>query len=409
MQSTTKANKPISNVSDRVIKHTMSFWTLVVLIICMLIIYYSSVFAEEGSVLSELMPLLSAVPAFVMAFLLLIRNVNIRYSDLFLFLIFAVFLAISCVVNDSGIEHAFGLISILLGLYVIHCHPLKMREINQILALFVFAVILILLNGAQGGTDSVVMHKFNPNSCAFLLTMLYCVSIVRFFNNRKLFCLIFALICFVLQFYFISRTALLGEILFTLCIIVCRAWKNKTFRGRTVFWVILAFSVLGILIAYYYSEILYPRIGHGKLEIFGKDIFTGRQTIWNFTFESIREHLWLGVGNHLNEKQYKAGYYELIMNAHNQPLGTLAACGIFAFLLFYISFARLSAQPYRNNRNNRPNRLPAIFLLTVTVMSYFDIYFLSPRNWIAILIAYGLIFSMSISRRHNDYGIHADL
>ena len=85
------------------------------------------------------------------------------------------------------------------------------------------------------------------------------------------------------------------------------------------------------------------------------------------------------------------------MNAHNSPLGTLAAYGIFAFVLFYLAFARLAAQPYRKQANEKPNRLPAIFLLTVTIMGYFDIYFLSAYNWIAILFAYGLVFSDSVA------------
>lgn len=395
MQAITVSNKYINKTSAGSKKHSMSFWTLIVLIICMPVRYYGSLFVSDNSALGEFMPLLAAVPAFAIVFLLFIRNVNIKYSDLFLFLLFAVFLTVSCTVNDSGIEHAFGLVSVLLGLYVIHCDPMKKREINVIFPLFIFALILILLNGAGGKTDSEAAGKFNPNSCAFLLTMLYCISIVRFVNSRRQFCLILALICFILQFYFISRTALLGEILFTLGMIFCRAWKKKTFRGRTVFWTILVFSVLGILIAYYYSEILYPRVGYGRVKIFSKDLFTGRQEIWGFAFESISKNLWLGVGGHLNEAQFKNGYYDLIMNAHNQPLGTLAAYGILVFSLFYITFARFAAQPYRNGRQSKINRLPAIFLLTVIVMGYFDIYFLAIFNWIVILIAYGLIFSMS--------------
>ena len=74
---------------------------------------------------------------------------------------------------------------------------------------------------------------------------------------------------------------------------------------------------------------MYPAIGHGKIIIFGKDIFSGRQTIWHFAFNSIKNNFWFGVGSHLNETQFNEGYYELIMNAHNQPIGILAAFGVF--------------------------------------------------------------------------------
>ena len=379
-------------------KHTCSFYLAICLIISMLVQFYLPVFLDlDETVIGDYLFLSISGVIFICEILFLfMRNIRISYRAIGMFLAVVCALGISLLFTRSGVEKTFSLLSILVGLYILYKEPLQRSERNGIFWLFVVSIILILLNGALGDADSVALGKFNPNTCAFILAMLYCVCITRYFHRRAWLDIVLALACFLLQFLYISRTALLGEVLFTFCALVCRAWRKNTFSHRTVFWVILCFSVFGLILAYFYSEVLYPAVGHGKIVIFGKDLFTGRQTIWNFAFESIREHFWFGVGSHLNEAQFEAGYYEWIMNAHNQPLGVLSAFGITAFILFYMAFAFFAAQPYREEGSVRMSRFPAIFLLMVTLMSYFEIYFFSLNTWIVILIAYALISSESV-------------
>lgn len=384
-------------------RRSSSFCLSVVLFVSVVLRFYvSAIWPEEGTFFSSyLAPFLSAVPLIAAFLLLIVRNIRISYSALLLFLGLFGFLCLSCFINKSGVEHGIGLLSLLVGMYLFHADPMRKRGERKIAFwLFLLGTLLILANGVPGAASlDLPDNKFNPNGCAFFLAMLYCICLTRFFPTRAKRYIVGALLCFLLQFVYISRTALLGEVVFTFCVLVCRAWKKNRYSPRTVFWVIAVFSVLGIVLAWLYAEVLYPAVGRGKLFVFGKDIFTGRQEIWGYTFSSVREHFWFGVGSRLNEAEYLAGsgFGRLVMNAHNSPLGTLAAYGIFAFVLFYLAFARLAAQPYRKQANEKPNRLPAIFLLTVTIMGYFDIYFLSAYNWIAILFAYGLVFSDSLA------------
>ena len=145
-------------------------------------------------------------------------------------------------------------------------------------------------------------------------------------------------------------------------------------------------------VAYIYAEVLYPQIGVGKIIIFGKDLFTGRQEIWHYTFESIKEHLWFGVGSHLNDDLLNSGFYDLIANAHNQSLGTIAAFGILPFVSFSIAFAAVGAFTYKRKfKGNKFTVLPVLFLAVICVMSWFDLYLFSQYNWVPIIISYGLI------------------
>lgn len=380
-------------------RRSLSFRVLSLLLVAMLLRYYFPIFFNtENSIFRYFSPLLSVCVCAIELLFLIVYNIKISYKALGLFLATFVCTAISIVLNTSGVEHAFGLFSILVGMYTMHADPMRGAEKDIAAHLFAVAVLLVIVNGVTGWGYSGVLGKFNPNACGFMLTMLYCVCITRFLRMHSRVDFFLAVICFILQFFYISRTALLGVIFFTLCVLICRAWRKNSFSNRTVFWVILCFSVFGILLAYFYSEILFPAFDHGNVSILGKDLFTGRQTIWHFAFDSIREHFWFGVGSHLNEAQYEAGYYEAIMNAHNQPLGTLAYYGIFTFAGFYISFSCMAADPYNKKKEGKiSSRLPAIFLLMVTVTSYFEISFLSSYTWIGILIAYGLIFSYSVS------------
>lgn len=382
--------------------HSCSFYLAVVLIISMLLQFYLPVFFEiDGTFFGGyIFPL---IPGFILIFEILFifwRDIRISYRAMGLCAAVMCALALSLLNTRSGVEKAFGLLSILVGVYIFSKEPLHGKERGTIVWTFVVAVALILLNGVQGDAElELAKGKFNPNTCGFLLTMLFCVCITRLYTVRSWKNILLAAICFCLQFFYISRTALLGEMLFVLISLVCRAWKKNSYSSRTVFWVMLLSSIFGIVLAWVYAEVLFPTVGHGKIVIFGKDIFTGRQTIWGFAFESIREHFWFGVGSHLNEAQYEAGYYELIMNAHNQAVGMLAAFGIIAFVLFYIAFSFFAAQPYSGEKHGTTRRFPAIFLLTVTIMSYFDIYFFSEYNWIAILLVYGLILSLSVEEK----------
>lgn len=394
-----EANNHLTTVKKRE-GHTCSFYLSVVLIVGMLLQFYLPVFFETEDTFfgGYIFPLLSvAVFAFEVLFLSL-RDIRISYRTIGILLAVACALIVSVLVTNSGIEKTFGLLSILFGLFILNRDPLRKGERNVIFWFFAVAIALVLLNGVRGDAQlELAKGKFNPNTCAFLLTVLFCVSFARLCSARSWGNIVFVVICFFLQFYYISRTALLGELIFVFASLVCRAWKRNSYSPRTVFWTILLFSVFGIVLAWLYAEVLFPAVGHGKIVIFGKDIFTGRQTIWGFAFDSIREHFWFGVGSHLNEAQFEAGSSlgKVVMNAHNQSVGMLAAFGIIAFILFYIAYAYIAAQPYRDPKNTKVNRFPAIFLLTITLMSYFEIYFFTLNTWIAILIAYALISSES--------------
>lgn len=298
------------------------------------------------------------------------------------------------IITSSGLEKLLGLGIILMSIAVFQIDPLTRNERNVVYGLFVFAVVLILLNGTTE-LDSPDKSKFNPNGCGFLLAMVFCISLLRFFQAKKIINFLFVLGSFIMQSFFMSRTAMLGCLLFFILFILLKR-KKKELTYKTIFLLLIAIPLLGIVIAFLYTEVLFPLIGVGKITIFGKDLFTGRQEIWHYTFLSIKQYFWFGVGSRLNQDLLQAGFYDLIINAHNQSLGTLAAFGIFFFAVFSIAFAQVGAFTYKSKHKGHTFTItPILFLAVICVMSWFDLYWFSQYNWVPFMICYSLICGFS--------------
>ena len=105
------------------------------------------------------------------------------------------------------------------------------------------------------------------------------------------------------------------------------------------------------------------------------------------------------MGSHLNEQYFDEGYYELIMNAHNQPIGILAAFGIFVFIAFYVALAYNTALLYKKRSKYQYKKSPAIYMVVIMFMSWFDIYFMSLYNLLPIIVGYIIIVESSKKER----------
>lgn len=330
---------------------------------------------------------------------ILFRGIKLRLDFLLPLSLFILTSLCSYFWNTSGVLQVMYAFTILLYLYVFHADPLRKREQNIVLIMFTVITFFVLLNGDRGaviygGNEG----KFNPNTCGLMLSMLFFAGVSKYVSERKISLLIFSVVCFLVQFLFLCRTALMGEAIFLVGLLITRA-RKKTFRRSTVFWTIFLFSIGGVIFAWLYADVLFSAVGYGKITILGKDLFTGRQAIWQNALQRIRNNPIFGVGGQLGVGEDEIA--DSLENAHNQPLGILAAFGLLPFLFFYVALALLAALPYCNGHGSRQcNRVPAIFLFTITVMCYFELLF--SAQWGAILMAYPIILSCSISRKTDD-------
>ncbi len=341
---------------------------------------------------------------FYQFYVLFLKNVNARYNGLFLLCIYLLSSVLLHIIVGSGLTKNLVLLAFILSLFVCRRFRLSRKELSILYWFIVFAVFLQILNGSSIWRRA-EPYRFNSNICAISLMIVFCISIVRYACTKRKMSVIIALICFGLEFVFTSRGATTGCILFLLLFVVCRAWK-KSCKSVTAFIILTVLTLFGIFVAYFYSEILFNILGKGKIVIFGKDIFTGRQEIWALTFQSIGDNFWLGVGGYLNHDYAVETSKSIFTNAHNQALAIFADFGIFQFVLFYsllILLISTTCIVKRNRKNRRVLLTPIIFFVTITLMNYFEsLYYLRDAVSL-IVVAYILICNYSIATYRGRY------
>ena len=306
--------------------------------------------------------------------------------------VFSLTIAISYLVTKSGITKILDLLLVALCLMFFNNFALRKNEIKKVICLLIIATVIILFNASPIKGYTFESDKFNPNEAAYCLTLLFCVLITAFVKYKKIAYLLAALVCVGLQFVYGSRTAFFGLLLFCILCVLLRA-RKKTFGFYTVFIAIIALAVCGVVFTHVYSVVLFEKYGKNFVSILGKDLFTGRERIWQLALESIRNNFWFGVGSHLNEEYFTEG--SVIMNAHNQPLGILGAFGVLALISFYLLLAYVVAKQCKHR-----NRVLAIFFIVVVLMSYLDLHLFQSKNYSMMLLTYAVISALSTFRRY---------
>ncbi len=391
-------------------KHNASFYFAVFYVLYMVFFfYYSKAIGKDNKnyILRNMTVFINLIVALILLFYLLNRKIALCKKEKRSLYLFLSVVLISYLINFSGLEKLLGLIIIVLSLKVFKQSVLTKKEFNFLFLLFLLGVIIVLLNGQFRNTNN--PDKFNTNTCGLLVSMVFFISLTFFARNKSVIWILICLICVLFQVLFDSRAAMIGCILFPFFTITLRADK-RIFRYKTVAFWLFVLSIMGVAFAYIYAVPLYDWLGNSEIKILGKNLFTGRQTIWKFAFESIRDNFWFGRGSYVNEEKIQEGYYEAIMQMHNQPLGVLASFGFLPFLTFYTIFASFAADKKRFGGNIAVKGLPSIFLITMTIMSYFEVYFFAQYTWLPILITYCLIYNGSLVKRKTyDNRIHTDL
>lgn len=372
-------------------KHSISFVSSVLWLAYMIVISYLKAAFNENSDVKYYIQLILMLLILGYQLVYVVNKVDLRYCKINAVWIYVIFTGLQYLLIRSGLEKVILLWALIINLLIYGKYPLKCGELKALYIVFTAATLLKIINGTtvENMADN---SRFNPNECAVTLTVLFCISIAMAAKYKKIIYLFVAAASIALQFIFTSRGAMMGCILFFLLFVVFRPWK-KDCKSSTAFWIVLILSVCGILVAYIYADVLFEKIGYGNVEIFGKDLFTGRQVIWELTFDSIRDNFWLGVGNDLNAEFAAIRNNSVYTSAHNQALGVLAAFGIFHFIIFYFLFSKIvsTVGAVKINGHKRIARAPLIFICVITLMNYFEILFFSQWAIPLVIAGYGFL------------------
>lgn len=125
-----------------------------------------------------------------------------------------------------------------------------------------------------------------------------------------------------------------------------------------------------------------------------------RDELWEYAFENIRLHPWVGVGFSSSMFENQLNVYSG-MTYHNSYIAMLADVGIIGVTLFFIMFIRIGTKIYRNYKNiSREMRGRFVTILSICIaflgLSFGESYLLvagSPFSFIFWCCIYCLIYS----------------
>lgn len=361
-------------------------------IICFIRVFLLNFFSSDSFIVMAL--------ALFSTFLVLISFVCIRQfiknSIKTLWIVLFAIFAVSYFLHGSGVEYFVNTITLFMLVPIIPFIKIKSKTGNIFLILYVIYCFLLILFAPRIDEPANGVIEVNTNGSSYAMFYLLCFMLILSTKvNNKIVPVGISIIAFVFQLIFGGRSALIGTILFIIYILFV---KRLNITRRKICSIQFVLCLAGIVFAYVYSVILFEIIGHGQVLIFGKDIFTGRQSIWQEAFIRLSDSVLFGIGNTLNVANYVG-----VVNLHNQMMGYLVCFGVcFAFIIMWLISLSIG-EIYKKGGTN----CVVILLLVSTITSYFETNFYSSANMAFLVIAIVLISVIEKNKlykeRKNEY------
>lgn len=214
---------------------------------------------------------------------------------------------------------------------------LKRRHMSKIFIASSLLMLFFIVTASRDGVYYVFIsgRQFNPNTIGILLFVALVLGVSGINNlfatkmaKRVLGIILFCVVVY-LQIQTAARTTLAAEIMYVLIVFVRN--KVKIFKNEKHFKALIVFGFLVCLLIPVVYVALYNHMDGQSITILGKNLFTGRQNIWQDAFRMIGENPIFGVGN---EEKY-IGNFE---SAHNSMLAIWKTSGAILLILYVISF-----------------------------------------------------------------------
>ncbi|MGN1053428.1 MAG: glycosyltransferase [Candidatus Scatosoma sp.] len=290
---------------------------------------------------------------------------------------FALFL-LSYLTNFSGLVYllnTFTTLNLLLLLAYYTPPGFLWKTVFALLGAIVLTVVLFAPH-FNSEENPLKFLNINTNGSGYILFLffffcVYYASKFKIGNWKGVIFYALAICTFIAQLKFDGRSSLLGDGLALLCLVLKRFLNKAT--EKQIKGTVLLISVFSLVFAYFYAVILFDLVGHGKWFIMGKDVFTGRQTIWMDSFEQLRGNYLFGIGNRLQSIPVgddTSGY----TNVHHQMLGYLVTFGLAGLLPLLFLLPEIVCL-YKNRSAEMIS-----FVLVLSVMAYFDTIIYSTDN-----------------------------
>ncbi len=379
-----RSRKSILEVTKR--RVTSAMFALVA--VCLLRIFlFSSIFTQFG-VLEIIFDPLCAVIV-LCGMLSAWRQINKKIRSAWICMMF--FIAIAYLLHPSAGTHICNLTVFLGVLTLLPFTDLKHADIKWILSAYVIYVLIIAFLGPKFGEDasnSIININTNLSSTIMLCFFIIILTKINFDKKNKLLYLILLIIPIICIISFKGRSSIVSVLMIVIYFLGKKFFDR--IKPNKIGLLVVALCVFSVIFAYVYSTVLVDLFG-SNIVIFGKNLFTGRQSIWAPVFERFDEIGLFGYGN-----RFDVGY-DYLPSMHNVMLTMLVDFGCIATFFYVILLALIMTKLGKILKS----KFLIAFILIFLLKTIFEGDFLADWTISHICISIILIFSFSKKRANN--------
>lgn len=343
-------------------------------LICVeVILQFIILFYSNNTTITKYLLLVLLCLSFILC-IIEIKKVNA--INLFLSILIGLLMIISTLLGSGGWGAFVNYAIFIINFIVLSKMKFSYKQICLVSKIYVLFFIILMFFSKRVYTiyinTNVFNYSLNPNTVAYL-TLLNAFFLFQLIKKRysKIKLLLIISITFYLLLETGSRTSLFAFIIFLIMYLLYKNKKyiiNKTINRKYKFWIgfIIAMSFVVIFI---YSRLLPYLFPSKEIIILKKNLFSGRQLIWEEILNLIKFNWVFGVGA---DYAFGGQFY----SAHNFFLGYASIFGLPVMVGIVILLYRVLKDSFIRNKNENTNFLFCIWvsLLFVsmfeTVLSY---------------------------------------
>ena len=325
-------------------------------------------------------------------------NVRLLYKDVFFYMMLAGDIAalVNIFIIGSGIGAFFTAADLLMVLYLADkiVLPKKILYAAGMYIAFFFYYWTFDIKGYFKGYNTNYGGLVLITGFAFAIMMLLILREYLLGREKKRWALLLSLfIAFMFAWglniisWYRARCALIGLIMIALIMLIPR----KIWKLRWIYSLLVFFSTLGAIII----SIVYVFLGAIKdsinIQIFYKDILSGRDEIWSELWLAFFKHPLTGIGsNYVMKLEWMDGMFEV----HNGLLDILIVHGLIVFALCCIMLIVRLWKVRESVTSSLVGKSALAGLMAMLVSSFMENFFIVPPFTLCFLMLFVFINSL---------------
>lgn len=289
---------------------------------------------------------------------------KINGKSLIYIVIMAIYLVFTLFITGGGFGSVITFMVPLFMLTVFSNLHFSSKSQKTLIIFGVIVILLLYLYSIPYGENYRLysLTKINPNTLGMFMMLFFMVVCVcgRYDSKRnKLFLMLLLLFSFLGMYNYESRGTTLALCSFVLLLVL----PQKMFNPKRFVAFVVAVILIGTTIPFVYLN-LYES-GY-ELNIFGKSLYTGRESLWSNMFSLMKDDLLkilFGMGS-------QTVLWENELNVHNNYFNIIVNFGVVGYVIYYVFILSniWRASKYINNPTVKKGLI--MFICSVLVLGF---------------------------------------